>query len=251
MSPYLIALWQFIWEWLLAPPLHWALSLSREWQWELGGLLMALVFRRLIVEYSVISVELFREWRAERASASEWYYYGEMEDAEFEALLESLRERAARAEEMAERLQFRAGRLNLGIMRDAARRREQKAAKLNSEVDRLKLLRERIELERASDDGSWISREAVLSFMRSLDSSSAGIAMQAMTNLNRIWASFDWEQLAPHGAPESERRRIVTLLRMMASTSSIAEAQNALRRALQILKQSHNEWQWQWNREVA
>lgn len=254
MSPYIVALAQLIWTWLLAPPFHWALALSREWQWELGLAAIGLTFRRRIIEYSIIGVELIREWRTNRVQVGEWYYYGEMEDDEFDGVLASLRERAAREEELAERLQSRAGRLNLGIVRDAVRRRERKAAKLYDEAERLELLRERIELERKNgggDDDVLIGREEVLNLMRGLDCGDARIGMRALAELNRIWASFDWERLAPYGAAEGERRRIVTLLRMMASTSSVAEAQSALRSALRILKQSHAEWLWEWDREIA
>lgn len=254
MSPYIVALAQLIWTWLLAPPFHWALALSREWQWELGLAAIGLTFRRRIIEYSIIGVELIREWRTNRVQVGEWYYYGEMEDDEFDGVLASLRERAAREEELAERLQSRAGRLNLGIVRDAVRRRERKAAKLYDEAERLELLRERIELERKNgggDDDTLIGLGEVLNLMRDLDCGDARIGMRALAELNRIWASFDWERFVPYGAAEGERRRIVTLLRMMASTSSVAEARSALRRALRILKQSHAEWAWDWDREIA
>lgn len=253
MSPYFIALWQLIWTWVIAPPEHWALSLSREWQWELGVAALAFVFRRRIIEHSLIGVELVREWREERARQSEWYHYGAMEDAEFQRVVESLRDRAAKEEELAERLKSRAGsRFNLRMVRDAAWRREQCAAALYQEADRLELLRERIELERARNNGGdddVTGRDEVLDLMRKLDSGGDRTAMRALAELNRIWSTFEWERLT-FTAPKDVKRRVVTLLRIMASTTHVPEAQNALRTAMQILKQSNCDW-WQWERETA
>lgn len=255
MSPYFIALWQLVWMWAIAPPVHWALSLSRELQWELGAAVFTFVFRRRIVEHSLIGVELIRERREERRREIKWYHYGAMEDAQFQRVVQSLRDRAAREEELAERLRSRAGGwFNLKMLQDAAWRREQNAAEFRQEADRLELLRERIELEREDGNGGnddFIGMKEVLSLMRDLDSGGDRTAMRALAELNRIWSTFNWQVLAPVGASEAEKRRIVTLLRMMASTTSLPEAQNALRTALRILKQTRSEWQWQWDRETA
>jgi hypothetical protein len=171
------------------------------------------------------------------------------------------------------------------VLRKAAARREERADWLREEANRLKSLWDRIQSERRAEDvkrqrrederrqregdkrrqreeeerrqqeeaerrrktrndGSNM-RDKVLSLMRKLESGSEVAAVNALSELNRIRAQFDWESLAPVGISQAQRQRLVSVLTLMAGTTSLGEARNALRSARVVLEQNHCDWQWE------
>ncbi len=243
MSTYLALLFQEIWQWILAPPLHWAQSLSLEWQLELGGLLFAALFHRRIVEYSVISGQTAREWWAERRRLHEWYYYGSMNESEFLNRVDALRQDADHQERLAERLEEHGAQGFRGdILRGAAIRRQQQAERLREQARRLERLWKAIEKERSGPGNKIGMRKKVLGLTRDLVSGNR--AEEALAELNRIAGWFDWEILAPAGMSPPERELLVHWLTRMARAESVKEAWEAYDRAHRLLEQNNAEWEW-------
>lgn len=243
MSPYLEIFFEKIWAWLIVPPLNWALSLSLEAQLELGGFVILGIFHRRIMEHYVLGKEAIGAWWAERRSLHEWYYYGSMKEPEFRRRMESLQRQADRQEQLAERLLEKDYRGFRGeILRRAAEQRLLKAEQLREDVLRLERLWTAIETERGGPGDKTGMRKKVLGLMRKLDS--RYYAQEALAELSRIGAWFDWEVLAPAGLPESQREQLVQSLSRMAQAASIAEARSAYSAARRLLEQHNREWEW-------
>jgi hypothetical protein len=286
MSTYLTGFAELIWAWILAPPLHWAMSLPLEWQIELSGLALLCALHRPVIEYWFVARDAVRDWWEEKKWDREWYHYGKLSHPEFCEVIDRIRALAEKEDERASYLERGAGRGFIGsILRKAASRREDRAAWLRGEADRLKRLWDRVQRERRAEDVRRRSEEAerrqreqedrqqreeeerreqeegerrrktkedrpnmrdkVLSLMRKLESGSELAAVNALSELNRIRARFDWESLAPVGISEAQRQRLVNVLTLMACTTSLGEARNALRSARLILEQNHCDWQWE------
>jgi hypothetical protein len=245
MSTYLLALVTTIWDWVVAPPLNWLLSISLEWQIELGMLVIFTVFCGSIIEHYFVGWELGGEWWKERKRVREWYYYGSMEPREFRPLVGSIRRKADKEVRLAERLEGRGGGgLKSQVLHRAAWRRRMRAQALHDKADRLEQLWQAIEKERGSPGDSAATRPKVLGLMRRLDSIDEHAAKGALAELKRIGNWFDWECLVPEPMPPPQRDRLVKLLKLMAGTASLNEARNAYRNAFSMLKQ--NNWDRLW-----
>jgi len=246
MSTYIAALAVAIWDWVIAPPIYWWLSLSVEWRIELGALLVCVFFCIPIIENLAIGRERSGEWWTERKRRREWYYYGSMVPGDFRAFLSLLRREAEEQIRLAERLEGRSSRGFLGeILRLAAGRRQKRAEALDAEADRLERLWKAIEKERGSQGDSAAMRAKVLGLMRRLDSLDDRAANGALGELKRIGNCFDWEGLAPKEMAPPQRERLVKLLRLMAGTSSLDEARNAYHTALRMLQERSWDRQWE------
>jgi hypothetical protein len=285
MSPYLIGFAELVWAWIFAPPLHWAISLPLEWQVELGIFALLCAFHRPLIEYWFVGRDAVGDWWEDRKWNREWYHYGKLSYPDFCEIMNRIHALAEKEDERASYLERRAGRGFIGdILRRAASRREDRADWLREEADRLKHLWDKIQRERRAEDLRRQSEEAerrrreqeqrqreqeerrqreedgrrrkttedrpnmrdkVLSLMRKLESGSELAAVNALSELNRIRARFDWESLAPVGISEAHRQRLVNVLTLMAGTTSLGEARNALRSARLILEQNHCDWQWE------
>lgn len=244
MSAYLLIISEKIWQWILAPPYYWALSLPLEWQIELGCSLFVVIFHRRIIEQYVIGRENVADWWAERRYLHEWHYYGSMQEADFRRCVESLRRRAENEDRLAERFEELGHRgLNASILREAALRRQARAQQYRDEAARLERLWTAIEKERTGPGNKSRMRRKVLDLMHQLDDPFA--ATQALVELNRLGNWFDWESLAPDAMGASQRTRLVRLLRLMAGTTSVGEAQNAYHSARRLLEEGSWEWQWE------
>jgi hypothetical protein len=246
MSTYVVAFAVAIWDFVIAPPINWLLSLSLEWRIELGALLVCTFFCIPIIENLAIGRERSGEWWTERKRRREWYYYADMELSDFRALLGSMRRLAERQVRLAERLEGRGSRGFLGeILRLAAGRRQKRAEALDAEADRLERLWKAIEKERGSQGDSVATRAKVLGLMRRLDSLDDRAANGALGELKRIGNWFDWEGLAPKEMAPPQRERLVKLLRLMAGTTSLDEARNAYQTALRMLQERNWDRQWE------
>jgi hypothetical protein len=246
MSTYIVAFAVAIWDWVIAPPINWLLSLSLEWRIELGALLVCTFFCIPIIENLAIGRERAGEWWSERKRRREWYYYARMEAGDFRALVSSIRRLAERQVRLAERLEGRSSRGFLGeILRLAAWRRQKRAEALHAEADRLERLWKAIEKERGSQGDSAATRAKVLGLMRRLDSLDDRAANGALGELKRIGNWFDWEGLAPKEMAPPQRERLVKLLRLMAGTTSLDEARNAYHTAFRMLQERNWDRQWE------
>jgi hypothetical protein len=246
MSTYLLELLLAIWRSVIEPPLNWLLSLSLEWQIELGALLVFVIFCIPIIENYFIGREMSGEWWKERKRRREWYYYGSMEPSDFRAHLNALRREADKQTRLSERLTSRGGRGFQGqVLLRAAYRRQARAASLRAEARRLEHLWNTIEKERGSPGDSTAARAKVLDLMRRLDSANDRAAETALAELRRVGNWFDWETLAPREMAPPQRERLIKLLRLMAGTASLDEARNAYGNALRMLQQSNWDWQWE------
>lgn len=245
MSTYLLMLGQAVWDWVLAPPLHWALGLPLEWKLELGALLFCAMFWRLIIEHYVISIEELRAWWAEKGRIGEWYAYARMPERNFRELLNAMRRRADRLDQLADRFDDRshAGLVGRVLWNAAGHRRAQAEAQRN-EAERLERLWQAIEKERGGPGDKAGMRKKVLRLMRRLDAADRRAAQNALDELNRIGAWFDWDSLAPSEMTAAQRSRLVQLLRLMAGTNSLGEARNAYTSALKALQDIDLEWEW-------
>lgn len=245
MSTYLVAVFLSIWNWVLAPPVGWAGSLSLEWQIELGVMLVLVIFRRPIIENTFIGRELSGEWWSERKRQREWFYYGSMEPQTFHELIAALRGKANKQMRLAERLKGRGGGpLTSHVLRRAARRRQVRAQALHSEADRLEALWKTIEKEREKADEGPAARVKVLRLMRRLVSLDEHAAGGAFAELRRMANWFRWESLAPKEMTPPQREKLTKVLRLMAGTSSLDEARNAYCSALRMLQE--NGWSHYW-----
>jgi hypothetical protein len=245
MSKYLFLLLQQIWDWVLVPPLHWALALSGEWQIELALALLIIVFHRPILVAFVIGREHAAEWWAERQRVQEWYAVAGMNEGDFRAFVASLRQRADKDERLAERLEYRTeGRFGGTVLRRAAARRQERAETLRDEADRLERLWQAIEKERANPSEGAATRAKVLRLMRRVGGRDERTATNALAELNRISGSFAWISLTPKTMPAEQKTRVVQLLRLMSGTTSLGEARNAYESAFRMLEE--NGWQRLW-----
>lgn len=246
MSTYILYLLQGVWDWILAPPLHWAVSLSLEWKLELGVVLFVGAFWAFVIEYWFIGREQFSAWWAERLRIREWYYYARKREREVRAILASLRRRADKQEELAERLQTRSDGCFTGpLMWRASARRRRRAQALRDQADRLERLWSAIEQERGGPGGKAGMQARILRLMSRLGSGDDSAAANALAELNRVSGWFDWETLAPTEMTDAQRTRLVQLLQTMADSTRVGEARNAYDRALRMLKQENLEWQWE------
>jgi hypothetical protein len=237
MSAYLLALLMTIWEWVLAPPLHWLGSLSIEWQFELGALLVFAVFSITIIENLFIGRELSGEWWSERKRHREWFRIGSMEPREFHAVVTSLRRKAEKETRLSERLQGRGvSALMSQILQRAVWRRQVRAEALHNEADRLEGLWRAIEKERENAERPE-TRNKALQLMRRLLSADAPTASGALSELKRMGNWFNWECLAPKDMGAPEREKLTKVLRLMAGTSNLDEARNAYRSAVRLLQE--------------
>lgn len=238
MSTYLFALLATVWNWVFAPPLYWLHSLSLEWQIELGAVLVFAVFCAPIIERIVIGRELSGEWWSERKRRYDWYYYGSMEPREFRAVIAALRRKAEKETRLAERLEGRGGgALTSRVLKKASWRRQMRAEALHAEADRLEALWKAVEKERENAADSPATRAKVLQLMRRLASADDRTAGGALAELKRMGNWFRWETLSPSDMAEPQREKLTKLLRLMAGTSSLEEARNAYRRALNLLQE--------------
>jgi hypothetical protein len=245
MSTYLFALFVTIWDWVLAPPLNWLLSLSLEWQIELGALVVFVFFCVPIIEYTFIGRDLSGEWWTERRRRSEWYFIGSMEPREFRGYVASIRRKADKKVRLAERLESRVGNgFKSYVLRQAAWRRQLQAQALQDEADRLEQLWKAIEKQREQAGDGAMGPSKVLRLMRRLDSVDDRVAHGAFAELRRIGNSFNWESLAPRDMAPQHRERLVKYLRLMAGTPSLDEGRNAYHSALRMLEE--NGWSRQW-----
>jgi hypothetical protein len=245
MSTYIIALAMFIWEWLLAPPLRWGMSLSLEWQIEIGLAVLCFKFRHALFEHAIIGREEVADWWADRIFSRDWYYFGSMDEAAFRGLLEAMRKRAYRQQSLADRLEARArGSLWSRLAWKAAARRRARANALFDEMSRLEELRAEIAKEKKDSERTETQR-TVLKLMRMLDSDNSANAAKALSELRRVGNSFDWSRLAPPEMSEKQTERLLQFLRLMVGTTSVGEARNAYRSALMLLQQ--NGWQSHWD----
>jgi hypothetical protein len=294
MSPYLVGFTELVWAWVLAPPLHWAISLRLEWQIELSVLALLCAFHRPLIEYFFVGRDVIGDWREDRKWKRDWNHFGKMSHREFLEVRSRIRELARKEDERAFHLRLRARRGFVGsVLQKAASRRADRAKWLRDEADRIKSLWDRLEAERRAEnlrrqseeferqrrewEERWqredeerqqreeeerLRREQderrrktnddhpgmrgkVLALMRKLESGNDWAAAGALSELNGIRASFDWESLAPVGIAPAQRKRLVNILMLMAGTTSLGEARNALRSARVILEQNHCDWQWE------
>jgi hypothetical protein len=245
MSKYLFLLVKQIWDWVLAPPLHWALALSSEWQVELAIALFSLVFYRPLLVGFVIGRERIAEWWTERQRVQEWYAVAGMNEGNFRSFVASLRQRADKEERLAERLEYRTeGRFGGAILRSTAARRQERAESLRDEADRLDRLWQEIEKERANPSDGAATRAKVLRLMRRVGGLDERAAANALLELNRISGSFAWISLTPKAMAADQKTRVVQLLRLMSGTTSVGEARNAYDSAFRMLQE--NGWQRLW-----
>jgi hypothetical protein len=226
-----------IWEWVFAPPFHWLGSLTLEWQFELGALLVFAVFSIPIIENLFIGRELSGEWWSERKRHREWFRIGSMEPREFKAVVTALRRKAEKETRLAERLQGRGvSALTSQILQRAVWRRQVRAEALHNEADRLEGLWGAIEKERENAERPE-TRIKVLQLMRRLLSADDRTASGALAELKRMGNWFSWESLAPKDMGPPEREKLTKVLRLMAGTSSLDEARNAYRSAVRMLQE--------------
>lgn len=245
MSPYIARVWMVVWDWLLGPPLHWAMSLSFEWKLEAAAVLLLLLFgRRLLIGVLVVREEA-AVWWGEKRRVREWYCYGAMAERDFRAIVDALRKRADRDAFLAERLAFRVdGRRRAGPMYAAAARRQARADAGREEADRLEELWREIEAERSRQKPEPSARIKVMRLMRRLLATENGQAAGALAELNRISSSFEWLVLTPKSMPDGQKTRLVQLLRLMSSTTQLGEARNAYASAQRMMQQ--NGWARLW-----
>lgn len=238
MSPYLIAFLGKVWDWLIAPPANWTLSLSTEWKIELAAVALILSFRRTVIELGVIGRELMAEAWAEHQRAREWNHYGSMEEADFDNVLARLNDQADREEELSDRLMARARSSGFQqTLRAAAERRRGKASHCRSEVRRLRELWAAVETARQEEERRR-ERENIIDLMRQLTWIDERAGHAALNELRRFSNSFDWESLLPEKMLRFEKERIVRCLRIMAGTSLLGEARNAYETAERLLREA-------------
>jgi hypothetical protein len=156
-----------------------------------------------------------------------------------------LREEAKRLGRLWDRIQSERRTEDLRRQSEDAERRQREEEERRQREEQERRQEEEAERRRKTKDDRSPMRDKVLSLMRKLESGSELAAVNALSELNRIRAKFDWESLAPVGISAAQRQRLVNVLTLMAGTTSLGEARNALRSARLILEQNHCDWQWE------
>jgi hypothetical protein len=158
---------------------------------------------------------------------------------------EWLRDEAKRLRRLWDRIQSERRAEDLRRQQQEAERRQREEEERREQEEQERRQREEAERRRKTKDDRSSMRDKVLSLMRKLESGSEVAAVNALSELNRIRARFDWESLAPVGISQAQRQRLVNVLTLMAGTTSLGEARNALQSARRILEQNHCDWQWE------
>src|SRR5262249_40598850 len=93
-------------------------------------------------------------------------------------------------------------------------------------------------------------RRHVLGLMHLLDATPEADAQNALMELNEIRPSFDWESLIPEVLAVTDRVRMHRLLQVMAGTTQLGEARNALTFVRNILADHNLSWE-NWEQKAA
>jgi hypothetical protein len=86
------------------------------------------------------------------------------------------------------------------------------------------------------------ARRELLGLVQLLDSSSDDTASAALTQLNKLGRSIEWDALIPATLPELIRVRSIKILRQMVGTNSVGEARSAKRQADRMLRDQNMTW---------
>jgi hypothetical protein len=238
MGGYVLYVIGLTWTWVIAPPVHWALTLSLELQLEFVTLLLIVTFYRPLLVAFVVGRERFCTWREEQQLLREWNFYASMTESAFRTRIDSLRRQADDHDNLAERLERRAeGKYRSGVTRTAATRHQMQAEAIRVEMERIENLWRQIEVARKKEEAEPPVRDKILRLMRRLAGLDEGAAAKALSELNRISSTFEWIGLSAKAMPNEKKTRLVQLLRLMSSTTSVGEARNAYMCAFNMMKE--------------
>lgn len=230
---------------LLLAPWQWFTSLPLiDWQLPIIVVLFTAIFYKRVIVHAVMAKYAIMDWIADQSYVREWNHYAGMNNQEFCQAVEALEGKSKREEEAATRLQNRARqgvRIPGGAdsMYEEARRRRERSLRLLNEIKRLKELRAEIEKQELAQGGG---AKRVMGLMDQLASRDRNQAEKALAQLNKLGMAFDWNRLVPANLPDQTRQLIIKTMRLMASTSSVDEAQTARGRVLKLLENYGMSW---------
>jgi hypothetical protein len=221
-------------------------------------LLFAVSFRWLVEWFAVTlhvvkarlraTAEKRRKLAAERAHRIESARFEVMSDEGFAAITGRLKKRISRHEDQAAILDQSAQRAFgplAWILRKSAKTHIVKAQSLSKEQDRLEnlwLFTARRREEKRENENRTRARRQVLGLIHLLHATYEAYAQDALAELNKIRTSFDWDLLIPQSMPVTDRIRMHRLLQVMAGTSQLGEARNALVFVRHILEDHNFTW---------
>jgi hypothetical protein len=221
--------------------------------------LFAVSFRWLVEWYAVTHhfvkarLRAFAEKRhkamADRMHRIESARFEVMSDDGYAAITGRLKKKIARHEGQAAILNESAQRVFgplAWMLKKSAKTHVAKAKKFSKEQDRLEnlwLFTARRREEKRENERRARARRQVLGLMHLLHASYEAYAQDALAELNKIRASFDWDLLIPQSMPVTDRIRMHRLLQVMAGTSQLGEARNALVFVRHILEDHNFTWE--------
>jgi hypothetical protein len=221
--------------------------------------LFAVSFRRLVEWYAVTHhvvkgrlravAEKRRKDRADRTHRVESARFEVMSDEGFAAITGRLKKKIARHEDQAAILADSAQRTLAPLswmLKKSAKTHIAKAQALSKEQDRLEnlwLFTARRREEKRENENRTRARRQVLGLMHLLHATYEAYAQDALAELNKIRTSFDWDLLIPQSMPVTDRIRMHRLLQVMAGTSQLGEARNALVFVRHILEDHNFTWE--------
>ena len=120
-----------------------------------------------------------------------------------------------------------------------------KATALSDELERLNnlwLFTARRREDKRDGEKRAQARRQVLSLMHLLHATYEAYAQDALLELNKLRPTFDWDLLIPQSMPVTDRVRMHRLLQVMAGTTQLGEARNALAFVRHILEDHNFSW---------
>jgi len=221
--------------------------------------LLAVSFRWLVEWYAVTQhivkaklhavAERRRKALADRTHRLESARFEVLSDEGFATITGRLKKRIARHDDQAAILNDSAQRAFgplAWMLRKSAKSHTAKAGILSKEQDRLEnlwLFTARRREEKRENENRSRARRQVLGLMHLLHATYEAYAQDALAELNKIRTSFDWDLLIPQSMPVTDRIRMHRLLQVMAGTSQLGEARNALVFVRHILEDHNFTWE--------
>jgi hypothetical protein len=202
----------------------------------------AFVMRGTLFETHAVISYTVRRAIAEARAEREWNWLGSFAQAEFDEVLEERKgweSHEFHRADICEAAAAQAARSSLfpgraQALRKRARRHMARMQAIQAETQRLCELKERIEAERLRQSVK-VSADRVRSLMSGLLSESEALATNALSELNRIAAHVEWDQLVPGRLTGNMRERVLNILRRMGGTDHLGEARAAYGQYQQVL----------------